>query len=412
MCGRTLLPLAPDVIQQTLESSNLNCTKWVDKEKYKSSYNVAPTYYEPVVRTESESNEQIIHSMKWGLVPSWTKDKSKSPTSTQSINCRDDSLYEISGKPMFKSLKNKSRCIIVAQGFYEWSRERKKKKTPYLIKRKDENLLLLAGLYDKAQLENDDTLYTYTIITTSSSNFLSFLHDRMPVILENDSDCLTKWLDPNIRWCSEFEELLKPYEGELECYPVSQDVGNVSNDYPSLINPITKTNITTFFSGKKDKAKDTDVSSSKPVIKQDDDDDIKESTSKVSIPAKRSLDDLKDDMKDYMKDDDIKDDIQDDDIKDEFPLNEGNDIKRSRKLPPSPPEEKQFNSEDSDTEQLQAPSPSTTPPKKSSLNFTAKKPNSTKKSKAKTTNVSKKQKQKDKAEGSAKITSFFPKSES
>ncbi|CAG8689016.1 17294_t:CDS:2, partial [Dentiscutata heterogama] len=144
---------APDVIQQTLASSNLNCTKWVDQGKYKPSFNVAPTYYEPVVRTDSESHENIIHSMKWGLVPSWAKDKSKSPTSTQSINCRDDSLFEISGKPMFKSLKNKSRCIVVAQGFYEWSREHKKKKTPYLIKRKDEKLLLFAGLYDKAQLE-------------------------------------------------------------------------------------------------------------------------------------------------------------------------------------------------------------------------------------------------------------------
>ncbi|CAG8763935.1 7252_t:CDS:2, partial [Dentiscutata heterogama] len=179
-----------------------------------------------------------------------------------------------------------------------------------------------------------DTLSTYTIITTSSSDFLSFIHDRMPVILENDSDCLAKWMDPNIRWCSEFEELLKPYEGELEWfYPVSQDVGNVSNDYPSLINPITKANITSFFSGKKDEIKDK---KSKSVINQEEN-DIKESTS-VSIPAKRSLDDLNDD------------------IKDDFTSNEGNDLKRSHKLPLSPPDETSFNNEDSDTEQSQAPS--------------------------------------------------------
>ncbi|CAG8495546.1 12198_t:CDS:2 [Cetraspora pellucida] len=369
MCGRTVLPLAPDVIRQTLGNSNLKCTKWVDQEKYKPSYNVSPTYYEPVVRADSELHENIIHSMKWGF-PSWAKNKSNS-TSAQSINCRDDSLYEVGGKPMFKPLKNKNRCIVIAQG--------------------------------------------------------------MPVILENDSDCLAKWLDPNTGWNSELEELLKPYEGELECYPVSQDVGKVSNDYPSLIQPITRANITTFFPGKKDEMKDENTSNSiikedadmkEPIIKkedydemkeptikkedddemkgsrikkEDEDDDMKELTSSISnIPSKRSLDDLKD----------------------EFLSDEGNDLKRSRKLTPSPPDEKPFN-EDLDTEQLQT-SLTSTVPRKRSLNFTAQKPNSPmKKSKTKATDVStqrsniqkKKQKAKDKAQGSAKITSYFSKSE-
>ncbi|CAG8484621.1 32117_t:CDS:2 [Racocetra persica] len=413
-------------------TSNLKCTKWVDQEKYKPSYNVSPTYYEPVVRADSELHENVIHSMKWGLVPSWAKDKSKPSTSMQSINCRDDSLYEVGGKPMFKSLKNKNRCIVIAQG-------------------KDEKLLLFAGLYKKVQLEDGDTLYTYTIITTSASKSLSFIHDRMPVILENDSDCLAKWLDPNIGWNSELEELLKSYEGELECHPVSQDVGKVSNDYPSLIQPIAKANIANFFSVKKDEIKDEGISNSKPIIKDDvdmkepiikkdsddddmkepiikkeddvdmkesvikkeddedmkesvikieDDDDMRESTSSIStIPSKRSLDDLKDD------------------IKDEFLSDEGNDLKRSRKLTPSPPDEKPLNDKDLDTDQLHTSTSMI--PKKRSLNFTAQKPNSTtKKSKTKATDAStskgnipkKKQKAKDKAEGSAKITSFFSKS--
>ncbi|CAG8492268.1 14787_t:CDS:2 [Racocetra fulgida] len=248
----------------------------------------------------------------------------------------------------------------------------------------------------------------------------------MPVILENDSDSLAKWLDPNIGWNSELEELLKSYEGELECYPVSQDVGKVSNDYPSLIQPIAKANIATFFSVKKDEIKGEDISNSKSIIKdddvdmkeiikkdsddddmkepiikkeddvdmkesvikkeddddmkesvikiEDDDDDMWESTSGIStIPSKRSLDDLKDD------------------IKDEFLSDEGNDLKRSRKLTPSPPDEKPLNDKDLDTDQLQTSTTADASTPKGNI-------------------PKKKQKAKDKAEGSAKITSYFSRS--
>lgn len=110
---------------------------------------------------------------------------------------------------------------------------------------------------------SDEKLYTYTIITTSSNSYLKFLHDRMPVILEPGSDAMMKWLDPQrTTWTEELQSILKPYEGELECYPVPKEVGKVGNDSPDFILPIDgkqkKGSIANFFAnvGKKGEQKD------------------------------------------------------------------------------------------------------------------------------------------------------------
>ena len=107
---------------------------------------------------------------------------------------------------------------------------------------------------------SDEKLYTYTIITTDSNKQLKFLHDRMPVILENGSDDIRTWLDPNrAEWSKELQALLKPYDGELECYPVSKEVGKVGNNSPAFIVPVAsienKNNIANFFSNAKVSAK-------------------------------------------------------------------------------------------------------------------------------------------------------------
>jgi hypothetical protein len=103
-----------------------------------------------------------------------------------------------------------------------------------------------------SRLDSSEKLYTYTIITTDSNKQLNFLHDRMPVILENGSDAIRTWLDPaRTKWGHELQALLKPYQGELECYPVSKDVGKVGNNSPSFLVPINsaknKNNIANFF---------------------------------------------------------------------------------------------------------------------------------------------------------------------
>lgn len=155
---------------------------------------------------------------------------------------------------MWTTMKQKKRCIVIAQGFYEWLRKpNSKEKIPHYIKRKDGQLLCMAGLWDCVQYEAlGEKLYTYTIITTSSNKQLNFLHDRMPVIFDNGSEDIRTWLDPGRHcWSSELQSLLRPYANDLEVYPVSKDVGKVGNNSPSFIVPVdstnNKSNIANFF---------------------------------------------------------------------------------------------------------------------------------------------------------------------
>ncbi|CAJ0750855.1 20135_t:CDS:10 [Entrophospora sp. SA101] len=211
--------------------------------------------YQPLIRAVN-NNEIIMQNMKWGLVPFWTK---TSPDYPNIINCRDDSLLD-GGKSMFTSMKNSKRCVIIAEGFYEWLKKGNKR-LPYYTKRIDGELMLFAGLYDCVTFESSEEkgetgkeeLYTFTIITTKSSKQLSFLHDRMPVILNNEKS-LVDWLDADKKWSPDLAIILKPYEDGLEIYPVSQDVGKVVNNSPELIVPInspqSKTNIANYFTKK------------------------------------------------------------------------------------------------------------------------------------------------------------------
>ena len=201
-----------------------------------------------------------LQSMKWGLIPFWTKRNPDYGTVMRTINARDDSLASKGG--MWNTMKQKKRCIVVAQGFYEWLKKNGgKEKIPHYVKRKDEQLMCFAGLWDCVQYEgSDEKHYTYTIITTDSNKQLSFLHDRMPVILENGSDPIRTWLDPRrSQWSKDLQSLLKPFEGELDCYPVSKDVGKVGNNSPTFIVPVASTenknNIANFFSNAKKSTK-------------------------------------------------------------------------------------------------------------------------------------------------------------
>ncbi|KAI9760357.1 MAG: hypothetical protein M1835_000190 [Candelina submexicana] len=264
-----------------------------DDDDVRQSYNVAPGYHELVYRadvpyygaggsrhsnenseegqseTEGHAKQLVgdtketrykLQSMKWGLVPFWTKRNPDYGSMMKTINCRDDSLAENRG--MWNTMKQKKRCIVVCQGFYEWLKKNGgREKIPHFVKRKNGQLMCFAGLWDCAQYEgSEDKLWTYTIITTDSNAQLKFLHDRMPVILENGSDDIRTWLDPQrSTWSKELQSLLKPYKGELECYPVSKDVGKVGNNSPTFIVPIdsteNKNNIANFFGNAKTLAK-------------------------------------------------------------------------------------------------------------------------------------------------------------
>ena len=194
-----------------------------------------------------------LKAMKWGLIPFWTKRSPDYGSMLKTINCRDDSLKENRG--MWNTVKQRKRCLVICQGFYEWLKKGVggKEKIAHYVKRKDGQLMCLAGLWDCVQYEDtEEKLYTYTIITTDSNTQLKFLHDRMPVILEPGSWGMKTWLDPERRvWSIELQNLLKPYKGELECYPVSKEVGKVGNNSPDFIIPIdskhNKKNIANFF---------------------------------------------------------------------------------------------------------------------------------------------------------------------
>jgi hypothetical protein len=139
---------------------------------------------------------------------------------------------------MWSSMKHRKRCIIPAEGFYEWL-NKGSQKVPHYTKRADGQLMFFAGLWDCVQHEGSRKVYTYTIITTSSNSQLRFLHDRMPVILEPEG--IRMWLDPAVsQWNDRLQRLLKSFEGELTVYPVTQEVGKVGNNSPSFVIPVNE----------------------------------------------------------------------------------------------------------------------------------------------------------------------------
>ncbi|KAK2039962.1 DUF159 domain protein [Colletotrichum somersetense] len=199
---------------------------------------------------ENDRVRYRMQSMQWGLIPFWTKRDPGYSTLSKTINCRADSLSTPGG--LWSTMKAGKRCIVVAQGFYEWLKNGKEK-IPHFVRRKDGQLMCFAGLWDCVKYEDsDEKRYTYTIITTDSNKQLKFLHDRMPVILNLGSQEIKSWLDPERHeWSKELQGLLKPFDGELDCYPVSKEVGKVGNNSPSFVIPVAskenKSNIANFF---------------------------------------------------------------------------------------------------------------------------------------------------------------------
>ncbi|KAH7011996.1 hypothetical protein EDB80DRAFT_409582 [Ilyonectria destructans] len=281
MCGRYALALRPSQVRQMLEDDGMSIDDAPADEgdgAPRNSYNFAPGYHGIVYRadtpdwgsgprpshqatnamnppassaTNSETVKYKLQSMKWGLVPFWTKRNPEYAKILKTINCRDDSLSTSGG--MWASMKARKRCIIVAQGFFEWLKIGPKEKMPHFTKREDGHLMCFAGLWDCVQYEgSEDKNYTYTIITTDSNTQLKFLHDRMPVILEPGSEAIRTWLDPSRQeWSRELQSLLKPFDGRLTIYPVTKEVGKVGNNSPSFIIPLdskdNKSNIANIF---------------------------------------------------------------------------------------------------------------------------------------------------------------------
>jgi putative SOS response-associated peptidase YedK len=189
-------------------------------------YNAAPMQWLPVVRRRS-SGERVVQVLRWGLLPSWAKDES---TAARLINARAETVAE---KPSFRAAFRKRRCIVPANGFYEWA-TRPDGKQPFYIHSPDGSLLALAGLWERwMRPEDAAAIDTFTIVTTSANAMVGALHDRMPVILTPDD--VAAWLDPETA-PEVLQSLLMPCPDErLVSHPVSRVVGNVRNEGPELI---------------------------------------------------------------------------------------------------------------------------------------------------------------------------------
>ena len=170
-----------------------------------------------------------MYLYRWGLIPHWSKDDK---IGYKLINARADTLKE---KPAFRGPLQKGRCLVLADGFYEWG-EIGGRKTPYRIELKDRKPFAMAGLYSKWKDVCGTEIDSFTIITTDANKLVSPIHDRMPAILNEEME--KKWLDILMDF-REIDRCLSPYGGsDMEIYPVSTLVNSPKNDYPDVMKPL------------------------------------------------------------------------------------------------------------------------------------------------------------------------------
>jgi len=195
-------------------------------------FNIAPGQDCPVVIIED--GEKNLKLLPWGLIPFWVKDLKVAKN--QMINARAETVDK---KPSFKRPFQSQRCLVLADGFYEWKQiPGKKKKQPYRITFKNEEPFALAGLFEKWEKEGQMPIHSFTIVTTSANDKLKSIHDRMPVILRSEDEGL--WVDPDLKDQTKLKRLLKPYsEEEFSYYPVSELVNSPRNETEECIRPLS-----------------------------------------------------------------------------------------------------------------------------------------------------------------------------
>jgi putative SOS response-associated peptidase YedK len=190
-------------------------------------YNIAPSQIVPVIR---QLDEREMIACKWGLVPFWAKDPA---IGNKMINAKGETLAQ---KNSFKTALGKRRCLIPADGFYEWENRGKGQKQPYYIRLKDNGLFAFAGLYEEWKSPDGEKLQTFTIITVEPNELISKIHNRMPAIVKPAEEA--DWLNLK-NSAAEVVKLLQPYPAnEMEAFPVSRAVNKPSFDDPSCIKPI------------------------------------------------------------------------------------------------------------------------------------------------------------------------------
>jgi putative SOS response-associated peptidase YedK len=253
MCGRFTLRTPATVL---IRQFDVEVSAERQLELFDARYNIAPTQHIVVVRADPASGRRTVDMMRWGLIPSWSKEGTKG---RPMINARSETLAE---KPAFRTAYRCRRCLIPADGFYEWQQPAggRGKKQPFYIHRRDHQPFAFAGLWEKwrggtaKQTGTDEpsprpslegtgadaplTIESCAIVTTASIGALRELHDRMPVILASND--YAQWLDPTIEDCGSLAHLLQPGgDDEIIAEPVSTRVNGVTEvEDPNCILPL------------------------------------------------------------------------------------------------------------------------------------------------------------------------------
>ncbi len=222
MCGRFTLTVDPADLQETFAD-------FIFPPLFTPRYNIAPS--QPVLAIPNDGTKRADF-FQWGLVPSWAKDPA---IAAKLINARAETAAE---KPSFRGSFKRKRCLIPADGFYEWKKdEETKAKTPYFIYMKDRKPFAFAGLWDEWHSPDGSLLRTCAILTVSPNELMAALHNRMPLILE--ARHYADWLNSNSLTATDLSALIQPFPSDkMSAHPVSKLVNSPFNDKPECILPL------------------------------------------------------------------------------------------------------------------------------------------------------------------------------
>ena len=224
MCGRFTLGATAATLAAQFDLANV--PTWTPR------YNIAPTQEVLVVLQPSPQANQEARLHRWGLIPPWAKDPS---IGNRMINARAET---VATKPAFRRAFKERRCLLLADGLYEWQRQERRKQ-PFYIRLRDGRPFAFAGLWEHWEGSEGMAIQSCAILTTTSNEVVGRIHDRMPVILSpTDYD---RWLDPSIQEPAVLQTLLRPYPAdEMTAYPVSTLVNSPANDNPGCIEPLPR----------------------------------------------------------------------------------------------------------------------------------------------------------------------------
>ena len=223
MCGRYSLTRRQEELIERFNIEELLC----DRAELKPRFNIAPSQMVPVVVVLD--GKRVLTNFKWGFIPHWVKDLSQMKPV---INARSETLFT---KPFFRHAIKNQRCLIPADGFYEWKHQ-DKVKVPMYIHNQQRTLFAFAGLWSEYTTEDGEVMRTCSIVTTAANNKMSSVHDRMPVILTPDQEAV--WLDPKASGADALSHIFEPCaDSDIDMYAVSPKVNSAAKDLPEMIEP-------------------------------------------------------------------------------------------------------------------------------------------------------------------------------